>query len=41
MRHDAVRDTFADLLGEVAKDVQTEPSLQPVGSRKLATGANL
>ena len=22
MRHDAVRDTFADLLGEVAKDVQ-------------------
>ena len=41
MRHDAVRDTFAELLEEVCKDVRTEPQLLPVTGEELPPGTNI
>ena len=41
MRHNAVRNTEAALMEEVAKDVVIEPPLIPVGNVQLAAGTNL
>ena len=40
IRHNAVRDTLAELLGEICKDVKVEPSLLPVTGENLPTGTN-
>ena len=40
MRHNALRDTEAMLMKEVAKDVQIEPGLLPVPAGALPIGAN-
>ena len=40
LRHDAVRDSFAEIMKSVGKDVRTEPSLLPVTGEKLPAGAN-
>ena len=41
IRHNAIRDTLAELLGEICKDVKTEPSLLPVTGEILPTGSNV
>ena len=41
MRHDAVRDTFADLMEEFGKDVRKEPALLPVSGEILPEGSNI
>ena len=41
MRHDAVRNTTAELLREVCSDVQIEPSLLPVSGEDLPSGSNI
>ena len=41
MRHNAVRNTEAALMDEVAKDVQLEPSLLPTGNTELPAGSNV
>ena len=41
MRHDAVRNTTAELLREVCSDVQIEPSLLPVTGEDLPSGSNI
>ena len=41
MRHNAVRDTFAELLEEVCKDVCIEPQLLPVNGEELPHGTIL
>ena len=40
MRHNEVRDTEADLLKEVCRDVQTEPSLQQLSGQQFGRSAN-
>ena len=40
IRHNTVRDTFAELLKEVCKDVKVEPHLLPVTGEVLPTSAN-
>ena len=39
-RHDKLRDLFAELLDEVATEVQTEPPLQPLSGELLPKGSN-
>ena len=39
-RHDKIRDLFAELIDEVATEVQTEPPLQPLSGEVLPSGAN-
>ena len=41
MRHNAIRNTEAELLKEVAYDVRVEPGLLPVGNVQLARGTNI
>ena len=41
IRHNAVRDTFAELIGEVCKDVRVEPQLLPVTGEDLPFGTIL
>ena len=41
MRHNTVRDTFAELLGEICKDVLVEPQLLPVTGEELPFGTIL
>ena len=41
MRHNAIRDTEASLMKEVAKDVETEPHLLPVGNTQPKAGSNI
>ena len=41
IRHNAVRDTAAELLGEVCKDIRVEPPLLPVTGESLPHGANI
>ena len=41
IRHNVVRDTTAELLTEMCKDVRTEPALQPVTGEVLPPGSNL
>ena len=40
IRHNAVRDTIAEVLSEVCKDVKTEPQLLPVTGEVLPAGSN-
>ena len=40
IRHNAVRDTIAELLKETCKDVQVEPALMPVTGEELPAGTN-
>ena len=40
MRHNAIRDTEANIMKEVATDVVTEPNLLPVGNVELVYGSN-
>ena len=40
LRHNHLRDTTADLLKQVCKDVQTEPPLLPLSGELLTPGAN-
>ena len=40
IRHDTVRDTLAEVLREVCKDVKVEPQLLPVTGEVLNAGAN-
>ena len=40
-RHDAVRDTFADLMQGVGKDIRKEPCLLPVSGESLPAGSNI
>lgn len=39
-RHDRIRDLFAELIDEVATEVQIEPPLQPLSGEVLPSGAN-
>ena len=41
MRHNAVRDTLAEVLREVCKDVRVEPQLLPVTGERLPAGTNV
>ena len=41
MRHNAVRNTEAALMEEVADDVKIEPPLLPVGNVQLSNGSNI
>ena len=41
IRHNAVRDTLAEVLQEVCKDVKVEPQLLPVTGEALPAGANI
>ena len=41
MRHNAIRDLEADLMGEVCVDVKIEPELIPVGDVQLAAGTTI
>ena len=40
LRHDAVRDSFAEIMRSVGKDVKTEPHLLPVTGEPLPAGTN-
>ena len=41
LRHNSIRDLFAELLSEVCKDVITEPPLLPLTGETLPAGSNL
>ena len=41
IRHNAVRDTFAEVLKEICKDVQIEPQLLPITGEVLPPGSNV
>ena len=41
LRHDAVRDSFAEIMRSVGKDVKTEPHLLPVTGEPLPAGTNI
>ena len=41
LRHNSLRDLLAELLGEICKDVVTEPLLLPLSGEKLPPGSNL
>ena len=40
IRHNAIRDTLAEVLSEVCKDVKIEPALLPVTGEALPAGSN-
>ena len=41
MRHNSLRDTTAELLRQVCKDVEPEPQLLPVAGVQLPNGTNI
>lgn len=41
MRHNSIRDTTAELLGNICKDVVTEPHLMPLSGEHLNPGTNV
>ena len=41
IRHNVVRDTIAEILQEVCKDVRIEPQLLPVTGEELPARANI
>ena len=41
IRHNVIRDSIHEMLGEVCKDVRKEPALQPVNGLVLPPGTNL
>ena len=41
MRHNSIRDLFAELFNEICKDVVTEPPLLPLTGETLPAGSNL
>ena len=41
IRHNSIRDLFAELISEICKDVVTEPPLLPLTGETLPAGSNL